>query len=90
MKLAIFIATTLALCIGVSEAKGNRSSGGYKDSGTGSKASSTAVRGYATKNGTYVAPSRRTTPDGTQKNNYSANGNVNTYTGKVGNKEPKR
>lgn len=92
MKLAICIAAALALAVGVTtvEAKGSRSSGGYKASGTGSKSSSTTVRGHVTKSGAYVAPHQRTTPDKSQRNNYSANGNVNPYTGKVGKKEPKR
>lgn len=58
--------------------------------GTGSKSSSTQVRGHTTKSGQYVAPHRRTTPDKTQKNNYSAKGNVNPNNGKVGKRSPKR
>lgn len=48
-----------------------------------------AVRGHVTKKGKYVAPSHRTSPDHTQRNNYSAKGNVNPYTGKKGTKKPK-
>ena len=33
---------------------------------------------------TYVQPYSRTTPDGSQYNNYSSQGNVNPYTGKQG------
>lgn len=48
-----------------------------------------AVRGHVTKKGKYVAPSHRTSPDHTQRNNYSAKGNVNPHTGKKGTKKPK-
>jgi hypothetical protein len=44
------------------------------------------VRGYTTKNGTYVAPSYRSKPDGLKFNNYSTKGNANPYTGKRGSK----
>ena len=47
------------------------------------------VRGHITKMGTYVAPSHRTSPDHTQRNNYSSKGNVNPYTGKKGTRVPK-
>ena len=46
------------------------------------------IRGYVKKDGTYVAPAHATNPNGTQKDNYTAKGNVNPYTGKEGMKEP--
>lgn len=46
------------------------------------------VKGYTTKNGTYVAPYERTKPDSTILNNYSTSPNVNPYTGKVGTVNP--
>lgn len=57
--------------------------------GTGAKSSSTQVRGHITKSGHYVAQHRRTTPDKTQKNNYSTKGNVNPSNGKHGKRAPK-
>jgi hypothetical protein len=36
------------------------------------------------KNGTTVVPHRQTNPDHTQRNNYSAKGNVNPATDKAG------
>jgi hypothetical protein len=48
----------------------------------------TPVRGYVKKNGQYVAPHNRTSPDRTPFNNWSSKGNVNPYTGKKGTKEP--
>ena len=41
------------------------------------------VNGYYRKDGTYVRPHYRSSPDGNPYNNYSYPGNVNPYTGKV-------
>ena len=49
-----------------------------------------SVRSYVRRNGTYVAPSHATNPNRTQRDNYSARGNTNPYTGKTGTKTPKR
>ncbi len=51
-----------------------------------SAASSHYVRGYTTKNGTYVAPHRQTKPNGLKVDNWSTKGNVNPFTGKSGTK----
>lgn len=48
------------------------------------------VRGYFRKDGTYVAAHKRTAPDGNFNNNWSTQGNVNPFTGKVGTKRPSR
>jgi hypothetical protein len=53
---------------------------------TGSKSSSTNVKGHVTKKGSYVAPHKRSTPDKSKANNWSAKGNTNPYTGKRGTK----
>lgn len=50
--------------------------------------SSHYVRGYTTKNGTYVAPHQQTNPDSSRLNNWSTRGNVNPYTGKAGTVDP--
>ena len=78
MKL-MFAAAIACVCVaGVAEARqGGRSYGG-----------TVSVRGYTTKNGTYVAPSHRTAPDSTRTNNWSSRPNVNPYTGKIGTKDP--
>ena len=47
---------------------------------------STAVHGYTTKRGTYVAPYHRTLPDSSRSNNYGTRGNYNPWTGKNGTK----
>ena len=46
------------------------------------------VRGYFRRDGTWVQPHYRSSPDGYFWNNYSAYGNVNPYTGKRGYKRP--
>jgi len=46
--------------------------------------STTYVKGYYRKDGTYVSPHRRTTQNKTNKDNYSTSGNYNPYTGKKG------
>lgn len=43
-----------------------------------------SVRGYTRKDGTYVAPHHRSSPDGNFYNNWSTVGNVNPYTGQAG------
>lgn len=49
-------------------------------------AKNVSVRPYVKKNGTYVAPSNKTSPNRTKIDNYSTKGNVNPYTGKEGTK----
>lgn len=48
----------------------------------------TYVRGYTKKDGTYVEPHYRSSPDNNPYNNYSTKGNTNPYTGKKGTKNP--
>lgn len=53
-----------------------------------SAASADQVNGYYKKNGTYVQPHYRSSPDNTLKNNYSTKGNTNPYTGTQGTVDP--
>lgn len=46
------------------------------------------VKGYYRKDGTYVQPHYRSSPDGDPYNNYSYPGNANPYTGKVATGNP--
>lgn len=46
------------------------------------------VNGYTKKDGTYVAPYYRSSPNSTVSDNYSTKGNVNPYTGQAGTKNP--
>lgn len=48
----------------------------------------TQVKGYYKKNGTYVQPHYRSSPNSTPNDNYSTKGNVNPYTGKEGTRNP--
>jgi hypothetical protein len=57
--------------------------------GTGSNPNSHPVQGYTTNSGTYVPPHQQTNPNGTQRDNYGAMGNVNPYTGAAGTRTPK-
>lgn len=76
--------TTGAFAKGAPHGRSHLRSSGAGSYGTGSKSSSTGVHGYTTRRGTHVNSYRRTTPDQTQKNNYSTKGNINPYTGKTG------
>jgi opacity protein-like surface antigen len=46
------------------------------------------VRGYTKKDGTYVAPHYRSSPNSTTSDNWSTQGNVNPYTGQAGTRAP--
>lgn len=43
-----------------------------------------SVKAYVKKNGTYVAPSYKTSPNKSKLDNYSTKGNYNPYSGKSG------
>lgn len=82
MKTLIILLLTAAVsapCL----AKGGGSAG--KSSGSGG--STHSVRGYTTKDGTYVPPHRATNPNETRTDNWSTKGNVNPDTGKAGTKD---
>lgn len=57
---------------------------------TAATAKDHAVKGHIKKDGTYVAPTRATDPNKTQRDNYSSKGNTNPANGKPGSKEPKK
>jgi hypothetical protein len=57
--------------------------------GTGSNPNSHPVQGYTAPSGAYVQPHQQTNPNNTQRDNYSATGNVNPYTGAVGTRNPR-
>lgn len=46
------------------------------------------VKGYYRKNGTYVAPHYRSSPNSSRLDNYSSRGNYNPYTGRRGTVNP--
>ena len=47
-----------------------------------------SVQGYYRKDGTYVRPHYRSSPDKSYNNNWSVRPNINPYTGKRGTKSP--
>lgn len=51
-------------------------------------ARNTQVKPYSRSNGSFVMPHNRTAPDNKVFNNYSAKGNINPYTGKMGTVDP--
>jgi hypothetical protein len=57
--------------------------------GTRSNSQSHSVQGHTTSSGTYVQPYVATNPNNTQRDNFSATGNVNPYTGAVGTRNPR-
>lgn len=57
--------------------------------GTGSNPQTHTSSGYTTSRGTVVQPYVATNPNGTQRDNFSASGNVNPYTGAVGTRNPR-
>jgi hypothetical protein len=57
--------------------------------GTGSNPNSHPVQGHLTNSGTYIPPHQQTNPNSAQRDNYSATGNVNPYTGVVGTRTPR-
>jgi hypothetical protein len=62
---------------------------GAQAQGTGSNPNSHVVQGHTTSSGTYVQPYVATNPNSTQRDNYSATGNVNPNTGAVGMRNPR-
>ena len=54
----------------------------------GSTFADTYVQGYTRKDGTYVQPHYRSSPDSSRFNNWSSQGNVNPYTGEKGYRDP--
>ena len=46
------------------------------------------VRGHIRKDGTYVAPHMRSSPNSTRIDNYGSQGNTNPYTGREGRIDP--
>ncbi|MEW5993329.1 MAG: hypothetical protein AB1744_02910 [Candidatus Zixiibacteriota bacterium] len=46
------------------------------------------VQGYMRRDGVYVQPHMRTSPDNTPWNNFGTQGNINPYTGQPGRHDP--
>ena len=91
MKLSIRITAAVALLAAViawtapADARGSGS--GRISSGRSSSGGVHSTRSYTTKSGKTVRAYKATNPNGTQRDNFSAKGNVNPYTGKRGTKK---
>jgi len=72
----IILAATLAIVATAAQAQGTNQN-------------SHPVQGYTTSGGTYVQPHQQTNPNNTQRDNYSAAGNVNPNTGTVSTRNPR-
>ena len=81
MKKILIAGLLLAGMVGVSEAKSKSS--GY---GSGSNPKSERGGGYTRKDGTYVAPYKRTKANDRDDDNYGTKGNYNPWNGKTGTK----
>ncbi len=46
------------------------------------------VKGYTKKNGSYVAPHYKTSPNKSKLDNFSSKGNINPFSGKMGTVNP--
>lgn len=88
MKSIIVLAAILAVSsTAFARGGGGHSSGGHSSySSSYGSSGSHSTSGYTKSNGTYVAPSHATNPNGTKADNWSTRGNVNPYTGKPGTK----
>lgn len=81
LTLIVSIFSTVFICLPVHAKK----SSGYSAPSGGSH----SVRGHVRKDGTYVQPHRSTNQNKTQRDNWSSKPNVNPYTGKPGEKDPR-
>lgn len=77
-------ASVLLALVGQADARGGRSLGGSIGPGFGSSARSHAVRPYVRRDGRFVPPHRRSSPNRDWRDNWSTKPNVNPYTGKEG------
>jgi len=57
--------------------------------GTGTNPNTHTSSGYTNTHGTYVQPYVATNPNSTQRDNFTATGNVNPTTGSVGTHRPR-
>jgi hypothetical protein len=78
----LFLAGALVLAATAAQAQ-------YTGYGTGSNPSTHSVQGHTTSSGMYVQPYVATNPNSTQRDNFSATGNVNPYTGAIGTRNPR-
>jgi hypothetical protein len=87
---AVGLSLAILLTAHSAQAKGHGHSKSAKKSSGAESSSTERVKGYTKKNGTYVAPHDKTTPDHDKTNNWSTKGNVNPETGKPGTVDPNK
>jgi hypothetical protein len=80
----VVVAFVLAFLVGDAEAGGGRFGGRSLGPGYGSNPRSYSVRPYVRRDGRFVSPHRRSTPNREWRDNWSTKPNVNPYTGKDG------
>ena len=80
----VIVVLTIATVATFAAAKGGGRHSNSVGPGTGSSSSSTPVHGYTKKDGSYVEPHQRSTPDKKFENNWTTKGNENPHTGKDG------
>ena len=68
---------------------GYNSVGGVGGMGSALSGGAHTSSGYTNNHGTYVQPYVATNPNSTQRDNFSASGNVNPYNGNVGTRAPR-
>ncbi len=95
MRFTAVLAITTLVTLTSANAKGGHGHSSAKSSKSSSASGSEShrtehVNGYTNKNGTYVAPHDKTTPDHNKENNWSTKGNVNPETGKKGTVDPSK
>lgn len=82
-KIKILAIVAIAFFVSIPDAEARKSKSNYYSG----YSSTTHVKGYFRKNGTYVAPHARTKADRTQFNNWTTEGNINPYTNEIGTKK---
>lgn len=87
----VILAFMVVVGSGEASARGGWSGSRSPGLGIGSNPRSYSVRPYVRRNGTSVAPHRRSMPNRTWQDNWSAKPNSNPYTGKQGTRlQPRR
>jgi hypothetical protein len=80
----VIVAVLMVMAGGEATARGGWSGSRAFGPGIGSNPRSSSVRPYVRRDGTFVVPHRRSVPNGTTRDNWSTQGNINPYTGKKG------
>jgi hypothetical protein len=88
ITISVLLASSLAVSAAPTFAKGSGSHSSSSSHSYSSGTGSHSISGHVRKDGTYVAPSHATNPNGSKSDNWSSKGNTNPYTGKAGTRDP--